>query len=106
MTLTTSHSTIDYLLDEANIHDTVTKMMLYVDLLRWDDIDKEVFTDNICVDYTGLLGGEATDVTRKEQIELWKRSIGGLEKTQHITTYAFAPTFFPAIVRRNTDHSS
>ncbi|KAK0243278.1 hypothetical protein EDD85DRAFT_786204 [Armillaria nabsnona] len=65
---TTSYSAIDYLLDKANIHDTVTKMMLYVDLLRWNDIEKEVFTDHIRVDYTSLLGGEVVDVTSKEQV--------------------------------------
>ncbi|KAK0447796.1 hypothetical protein EV421DRAFT_1733626 [Armillaria borealis] len=60
--------------------------MLYVDLLRWDDIEKEVFTDHIRVDYTSLLGGEVVDVTSKEQVEFWKGIMRRLEKSQHITT--------------------
>ncbi|PBK93857.1 hypothetical protein ARMGADRAFT_965431 [Armillaria gallica] len=86
MSSTTSYSAINYLLDKANIHDTVTKMMLYVDLLRWDDIEKDVFTDHIRVDYTSLLGGEVVDVTSKEQVEFWKGIMKRLEKSQHITT--------------------
>lgn len=86
MSSTTSYSAIDYLLDKANIHDTVTKMMLYVDLLRWDDIEKEVFTDRIRVDYTSLLGGKVVDVTSKAQVEFWKGFMRRLEKSQHITT--------------------
>ncbi|KAK0461641.1 uncharacterized protein EV420DRAFT_1639937 [Desarmillaria tabescens] len=52
----TSYSAIDYLLDKANIHDTITKTFLYVDLLRWEDLEKEAFTDNIRVDCTSLFG--------------------------------------------------
>lgn len=79
--------------------------MLYVDLLRWDDIEKEVFSDHLHVDYTSLLGGEVVDVTSKEQVEFWKGIMRRLEKSQHITTYGFTPTFFPTIVHRDTVHS-
>ncbi|KAK0243277.1 hypothetical protein EDD85DRAFT_947421 [Armillaria nabsnona] len=72
MSSTTSYSAIDYLLDKANIHDTVTKVVLYINLLRWDDLEKEVFTDDIRVDYTSLFGGEVVDVKSKDQIEAWK----------------------------------
>ncbi|KAK0499572.1 SnoaL-like domain-containing protein [Armillaria luteobubalina] len=81
-----SYSAIHYLLDKANIHDTVTKMMLYVDLLRWDDIENEVFTDDVRVDYTSLLSREALNVTSNEQVKLWKGIMKRLEKSQHITT--------------------
>ncbi|KAK0491508.1 hypothetical protein IW261DRAFT_93298 [Armillaria novae-zelandiae] len=80
-----SCSVIDCLLGKANIQDTV-KMMLYVDLLHWNDIEKEVFTNDIRVDYTSLLGVEIFNVTSKEQVELWKGIMRRLEKSQHITT--------------------
>ncbi|KAK0499568.1 SnoaL-like domain-containing protein [Armillaria luteobubalina] len=86
MPSTTSYSAIDYLLDKANIHDTVTKLMLYVDLLRWDDLEKEVFTDDIHVDYTSLFGGEAVNVKSKDQIGAWKSLFERIEKSQHLLT--------------------
>ncbi|PBK67029.1 hypothetical protein ARMSODRAFT_1020995 [Armillaria solidipes] len=86
MSSTTSYSAIDYLLDKANIHDTVTKGVLYIDLLRWDDLEKEVFTDDIRVDYTSLFGGEVVDVKSKDQIESWKGLFKRVEKSQHIST--------------------
>lgn len=89
MSSTASYSAIDYLLDKANIHDTVTKTMLYIDLLRWDDLEKEVFTDNIRVDYTCLFGGEVVDVKSKDQIEAWKGLFKRVEKSQHLSTSLF-----------------
>lgn len=86
MSSTTSYSAIDYLLDKANIHDAITKGMLHIDLLRWDDLEREIFTDSIHVDYTSLFGGEAADVKSKDQIEAWKGLFKRLEKTQHLLT--------------------
>ncbi|KAK0491512.1 hypothetical protein IW261DRAFT_1438124 [Armillaria novae-zelandiae] len=86
MSSTTSYTAIDYLLDKANIHDTVTKGMLYIDLLRWDDLEKEVFTDNIRVDYTSLFGGKVMDVKSTDQIEAWKGLFKRVENSQHTST--------------------
>ncbi|KAK0190452.1 hypothetical protein F5146DRAFT_1137287 [Armillaria mellea] len=86
MSSTTVYLAIDYLLDKANIHDTVIKGVLYYDLQRWDDLEREVFADKIHVDYTSLFGGEAVDVKRKDQIEAYKGSFKRVEKSQHLTT--------------------
>ncbi|KAK0230274.1 hypothetical protein IW262DRAFT_1453178 [Armillaria fumosa] len=63
--------------------------MLYIDLLRWDDLEKDVFTDNIRMDYTSLFGGEVVDVKSKDQIEAWKGLFNRVEKSQHLSTYAY-----------------
>lgn len=80
--------------------------MLYIDLLRWDDLEKEVFTDDIRVDYTSLFGGEVVDVKSKDQIEAWKGLFKSVEKSQHISTYAFTPTVSLIVAHRDTVHSS
>ncbi|SJL02525.1 uncharacterized protein ARMOST_05856 [Armillaria ostoyae] len=80
MSSATSYSAIDYLLDKANIHDTVTKGVLYIDLLRWDDLEREVFTDDIRVDYTSLFGGEVVNVKSKDQSNRGKACLKGWRK--------------------------
>lgn len=75
-----------YLLDRANIHDTVTKMTLFLDLKEWKKIGEEVFAEELLVDYTSLLGGEPYTVTGGKQAETWEFQLRALDGWQHVTT--------------------
>lgn len=75
-----------YLLDRANIHDTVTKMSLLLDLKKWAQIGEEVFAETLLVDYTSLLGGEPYTITGVKQAETWEHQLRALDAWQHVTT--------------------
>ncbi|CAG8976656.1 hypothetical protein HYALB_00002172 [Hymenoscyphus albidus] len=55
---TATYNISTYLLDRANIHYTVTKMCLLLDLKKFSELATDVFDEQVRVDYTSLLGGE------------------------------------------------
>ncbi|KAI3399808.1 hypothetical protein diail_5605 [Diaporthe ilicicola] len=56
--MSSTYTVTDYLLDRANIHDTVTKLAWYYDTHSEDGLREEVFAPELHVDYSKILGGE------------------------------------------------
>ncbi|KAH8590327.1 SnoaL-like domain-containing protein [Bisporella sp. PMI_857] len=76
----------NYLLDRANIHDTVTKMSLYLDMSRFDDLVSEVFAKDVRVDYTSMFGGKAQVQAVTDLVDWWKSTVVKLDSWQHVST--------------------
>ncbi|KAK5050897.1 hypothetical protein LTR84_003456 [Exophiala bonariae] len=81
------YQAVDLLLDRANIHDTITKLVLYVDMRDWDRLALEVPADHMILDYTLFYGGDPTEVTPKDLVAAWQPLIGGMTATQHVLSY-------------------
>ncbi|KAK4239072.1 hypothetical protein C8A03DRAFT_32870 [Achaetomium macrosporum] len=79
-----SYDIAQYLLDRANIQDTVTKNSLYYDTLNIDGLANEVYADSILIDYTSILGGEPTTVSRAEWVDRVRSILQTFESSQHI----------------------
>jgi hypothetical protein len=81
----TSYSVTDYLLDRANIHDTVSNHYMTFDRGRWGEWDK-VLAPELILDYTSMFGGEPRTVTPSEIAKEWKAFADKLTSHQHIMT--------------------
>ena len=78
------------LADRAAITDTVTRFGWCLDRRDWDGL-KALFTDVVRTDYTALWGGEpqeagVDDLLATDQQGSWRRTLDGLEATQHLIT--------------------
>ncbi|EPE28079.1 NTF2-like protein [Glarea lozoyensis ATCC 20868] len=82
----TTYDIQNYLLDRANIHDTVTKMSMYLDMSRIEALKKEVFHTKVLVDYTSMFSGEPKLVNGEEQVDSWAKQISKMDSWQHVTT--------------------
>ncbi|KAH6847466.1 hypothetical protein B0I37DRAFT_145504 [Chaetomium sp. MPI-CAGE-AT-0009] len=75
-----------YLLDRANIHDTVTKVPLYYDTADLPSLLNNVYAPSIEIDYTSILGGAPFTVSRAD----WVDRVGGMlqafASSQHVTS--------------------
>ncbi|EXJ89403.1 hypothetical protein A1O3_02470 [Capronia epimyces CBS 606.96] len=80
------YDTTDYLLDRANIHDTVTKLATYVDMQQWDQLETQVIADPINLDYTLMFGGEVESKTAQDAVAHWKTLMEPMDATQHVVT--------------------
>ena len=82
-----TYSTADYLLDRANIHDTVTKLYLLTDFKEWDLLASEVpASTGITLDYSKLFGSPPAQHSPQELVSQWKTLISKMTTTQHIVT--------------------
>ncbi|KAL2136271.1 hypothetical protein VTI74DRAFT_4506 [Chaetomium olivicolor] len=75
-----------YLLDRANIHDTILKVPIYYDTLNLSGLATEVYASTIDVDYTSILGGAPSTISRDD----WVAQVGGIldavASSQHVTS--------------------
>ena len=79
------YTTSDYLLDRANIHDTITKMYMYTDRHEWDKFD-DFAAPSLLLDYSAMFGGEPRSVTPAELVDTWKPFISKMTSHQHVLT--------------------
>ncbi|KAK4229014.1 hypothetical protein QBC38DRAFT_473473 [Podospora fimiseda] len=80
------YDTAQYLLDRANIHDTLSKIPLFYDYHDTTGLLNEVYAPEITIDYSSLLGGEPFTVDRKEWIGRMIKVFEGFSKAQHFIT--------------------
>ncbi|KAH8682274.1 hypothetical protein BX600DRAFT_448129 [Xylariales sp. PMI_506] len=78
-----SYDVSTYLLDRANINDTVQKQMLYYDLKNIQGLEEEVFAPECIIDYTSMFGGEPLRTTNKKYAADALRLINTLDASQH-----------------------
>ncbi|EIW74281.1 hypothetical protein CONPUDRAFT_85983 [Coniophora puteana RWD-64-598 SS2] len=86
-----------YLLDRANIHDTITKMALYADRRNYEGTLREVLVkEGLSIDYTALAGGEPQTPTPRDHVSAWKGMMGFIDNAHHLTTCLLAELPQPA----------
>ncbi|ETS86661.1 hypothetical protein PFICI_00489 [Pestalotiopsis fici W106-1] len=73
-----------YLLDRANIHDTVFKLMQSFDEVDTPKLVNAVYAPKVHLDYTAIMGGEPQHL----ESEVWAKSLepihSAYEATQHV----------------------
>lgn len=82
--------------DRAEITDTVVRMGWYLDRRDWDGL-RGLFTEQVYTDYTDLWGGEPRSGTVDQLLSTtaqgsWRRTMSGLEATQHLITNVLVTT--------------
>ncbi|KAI1080832.1 hypothetical protein F5B20DRAFT_539114 [Whalleya microplaca] len=72
-----------YLLDRANIHDTIFRMIISFDTRQTSALVKSVYTPRPYIDYSEVLGGSPSEMSS----EVWAKSLepilGAFDSTQH-----------------------
>jgi hypothetical protein len=76
---------IEFAEDRLAVIETCTRMAWYADEREWDAL-REVFADEVRLDYTSLQGGEPATVPRDQLVESWAGLLGELQATQHLVT--------------------
>jgi hypothetical protein len=71
--------------DRLDVIETCTRMASHADAREWDAL-REVFADEVRLDYTSLQGGEPATLSRDDLIESWAGLLGQLQATQHLLT--------------------
>lgn len=76
--------------DRAEITDTVVRLGWCLDRRDWDGL-RDLFTERVRTDYTALWGGEPQEGAVDDLLSTtaqgsWRRTMDGLEATQHLIT--------------------
>ncbi|KAI2626069.1 hypothetical protein GGS26DRAFT_563155 [Hypomontagnella submonticulosa] len=78
------YDTQTYLLDRANVHDTVIKLTMNLDLRSFDGLVKEVYAPQVVIDYTSMFGGKPMETTNEEWAKSLEPMMAGFDAMQHI----------------------
>ena len=71
--------------DRLEVIETCTRMAWHADQRDWDAL-RDVFAEEVRLDYTSLQGGEPATVSRDQLVESWAGLLGKLQATQHLVT--------------------
>jgi hypothetical protein len=71
--------------DRSAIIEACSRLAWHVDHREWELL-KEVFADEVLLDYTSLNGGEPATVTPEQIAAGWARGLGGYDATHHLIT--------------------
>ncbi|KAL1864343.1 hypothetical protein Daus18300_007767 [Diaporthe australafricana] len=82
--MSSNYSVTDYLLDRANIHDTVTKLAWYYDTGSEDGLREQVFAPELYVDYSKILGGEPFTIAGPAWAAQAKKLVEKFDSSQHL----------------------
>jgi SnoaL-like domain len=69
----------------SQVIETYTRMAWHADERDWRAL-RDVFADEVRLDYTSLQGGERATVSRDQLAESWAGLLGKLQATQHLLT--------------------
>jgi 3-phenylpropionate/cinnamic acid dioxygenase small subunit len=79
-------SRLQWLIDRAQISDVQLRYATAVDLRDWK-LFRSCFTDEVEVDFTSLFGGSGPRAVSADRwTEAARRTVGGLQATQHMIT--------------------
>jgi len=94
---------------EEKIEEQITKLFVYTDEHRWDDV-KALFAGQVWLDYSSFTGIEAATMTPEQLIDGWSGFLPGFKSTHHqvsnylvdiddrrarLTCYGTASHYFP-----------
>ncbi len=71
------------LIERQAVVNVCTRMALHVDRREWQML-KEVFADEVRMDYTSLNGGEPAVLTPQQIVDAWSQMLGEFDATQHL----------------------
>ncbi|MFE1285812.1 nuclear transport factor 2 family protein [Streptomyces sp. NPDC058751] len=71
------------LVERQAVIDVCTRMAWHADRRDWEAL-KDVFADEVRLDYTSLNGGEPALLAPREIADAWSRVLGGFDATQHL----------------------
>ncbi|KAI1798763.1 SnoaL-like domain-containing protein [Daldinia bambusicola] len=80
------YDVLTYLLDKQNIHDTVARLTLNLDLKSTEGLIKDVYAPDVVIDYTSMFGGEPTETTGEAWVKSLEPMMNGLDSSQHVVT--------------------
>jgi hypothetical protein len=63
--------------------DVVNGVAIYADLREWSQL-RELYSDEVAIDYTSLIGGVPAQVKADDLIAGWKTGLGRYQSTQHL----------------------
>lgn len=72
---------VQALSDRIAINDVITRLFVYTDRARWDDLADTVFAET--VDFDGGFGDPAGPRSGRAIAEGWRRGLGGLDAVHH-----------------------
>ncbi|KAI0843933.1 SnoaL-like domain-containing protein [Daldinia vernicosa] len=75
-----------FLLDKQNIHDTVARLTLNLDLRSTDGLIKDVYAPDVVVDYTSMFGGKPTEATNEAWAKSLEPMMDAFDSMQHVVT--------------------
>ncbi|KAI1209667.1 uncharacterized protein F4807DRAFT_85714 [Annulohypoxylon truncatum] len=78
------YDTLAYLLDRANVHDTVTRLGLYLDLESREGLIKDVYAPQVVIDYTSMFGGSPIETTNEKWAEELGPMMSSFDGKQHV----------------------
>ena len=76
----------DYLLDRANIHDTITKLYMLTDLKLWDRLATEVPAETITLEYSTVFGSPHSQHSPDGLVQQWRPLMEKMSARQHVVT--------------------
>jgi hypothetical protein len=71
--------------DRLDVIEACTRMAWHADQRDWAAL-RDVFANEVRLDYTSLQGGEPATVSRDELVASWAGLLGKLQATQHLLT--------------------
>ncbi|KAI0895507.1 hypothetical protein F4806DRAFT_84462 [Annulohypoxylon nitens] len=80
------YDTLAYLLDRANVHDTVTRLGINLDLESREGLIKDVYAPQLTIDYTSMFGGSPTETTNEKWADDLDPMMKSFDGKQHLVT--------------------
>ncbi|KAI2469313.1 hypothetical protein F4781DRAFT_394838 [Annulohypoxylon bovei var. microspora] len=80
------YDTLAYLLDRANVHDTVTRLTLDLDLGSREGLVNDVYAPQVVIDYTSMFGGKPIETTNEKWAADLDPMMSAFDGKQHVST--------------------
>ncbi|KAH7928718.1 hypothetical protein BV22DRAFT_188654 [Leucogyrophana mollusca] len=83
---TGSYDILQYLVDRAHIHDTITNLASLLNCRDWNGLAERVFaSDEVAIDFKQIYGGEVYKAPGAAQADAWKAWTESLTSCQLVT---------------------
>ncbi|KAI1138192.1 hypothetical protein F5Y05DRAFT_53398 [Hypoxylon sp. FL0543] len=82
--MSASYDIQTYLLDRANVHDTVIRLTLNLDLKSYEGLVRDVYAPQVVIDYTSMFGGQPLETTNEEWARSLEPMMSAFDGTQHV----------------------
>ncbi|KAI8965804.1 hypothetical protein F5Y11DRAFT_367249 [Daldinia sp. FL1419] len=84
--MSTPYDVQTYLLDRANIHDTVTRWTFHCDQKSTEGLIKDVYAPQVVLDYTSIFGGHPFETNKEDWAKTISSAAATFDNCQHIVT--------------------
>ncbi|WP_413303944.1 nuclear transport factor 2 family protein [Bacillus sp. 1P10SD] len=73
------------ILNKFSVMETISKFSYFADHHEWVNL-KNLFTDEITIDYTSLAGGDPAKLDAESLVKHWEPALSKYKMTQHVIT--------------------